>query len=94
MIKLLIIFKAQPFEISSSHFPYTLPYLFKITLHNRNPTVQFKIFLYKQPLAQFCSLKGEQNMKTLSIRRTFFLAFGIMVAILVILTTSVFGMTV
>jgi hypothetical protein len=32
-------------------------------------------------------------MKTLNIRRTVFLALGIMVAILVILTTSVFGMT-
>lgn len=33
-------------------------------------------------------------MKTLNIRRTVFLALGIMVAILVILTTSVFGMTI
>ena len=32
-------------------------------------------------------------MKTLSLRRVVYLAFGIMVAILVILTTSVFGMT-
>ena len=32
-------------------------------------------------------------MKTLSLRRTVYLALGIMVAILVILTTSVFGMT-
>lgn len=32
-------------------------------------------------------------MKTLNLRRTVYLAFGIMVAILVILTTSVFGMT-
>jgi|APTNR8051073442_1049403.scaffolds.fasta_scaffold00001_686 hypothetical protein len=31
-------------------------------------------------------------MKTLSLRRTLFLALGIMVAILVVLTTSVFGM--
>lgn len=31
-------------------------------------------------------------MKTLNLRRTVFLAVGIMVAILVILTTSVFGM--
>jgi hypothetical protein len=31
-------------------------------------------------------------MKTLSLRRTAYLALGIMVAILVILTTSVFGM--
>jgi hypothetical protein len=31
-------------------------------------------------------------MGTLSFRRTVFLAIGIMVAILVILTTSVFGM--
>jgi hypothetical protein len=30
-------------------------------------------------------------MKTLNLRRTVFLAVGIMVAILVILTTSVFG---
>jgi len=30
-------------------------------------------------------------MKTLSLRRTIFLTIGIMVAILVILTTSVFG---
>lgn len=33
-------------------------------------------------------------MKTLSLRRTVYLTLGIMVAILVILTTSVFGMTV
>jgi hypothetical protein len=32
-------------------------------------------------------------MKTLNLRRTVYLALGIMVAILVILTTSVFGMT-
>jgi hypothetical protein len=32
-------------------------------------------------------------MKTLTLRRTVYLALGIMVAILVILTTSVFGMT-
>lgn len=32
-------------------------------------------------------------MKTLNLRRTAYLALGIMVAILVILTTSVFGMT-
>jgi hypothetical protein len=31
-------------------------------------------------------------MKTLNLRRTLFLALGIMVAILVVLTTSVFGM--
>ncbi len=32
-------------------------------------------------------------MKTLNLRRIAFLAVGIMVAILVILTTSVFGMS-
>lgn len=32
-------------------------------------------------------------MKTLNLRRAVFLAVGIMVAILVILTTSVFGMS-
>lgn len=32
-------------------------------------------------------------MKTLSIRKTFFLALGVIVAILVMLTTSVFGMS-
>ena len=32
-------------------------------------------------------------MKTLSLRRLVYLTVGIMVAILVILTTSVFGMT-
>lgn len=33
-------------------------------------------------------------MKTLNFRRILFLTVGIMVAILVILTTSVFGMTI
>lgn len=32
-------------------------------------------------------------MKTLSLRKIFFLAIGILVAVLVILTTSAFGMT-
>lgn len=31
-------------------------------------------------------------MKTLSLRKTFFLALGVVVAILVMLTTSAFGM--
>lgn len=32
-------------------------------------------------------------MRTINLRKTIFLAFGILVAVLVILTTSAFGMT-
>gem|GEM_PF-2546112 len=62
------------------------------TLHQATPTVGNKIFYGLQPFAHFYSLKGRMYMKTLSLRRTLFLALGIMVAILVVLTTSVFGM--
>lgn len=64
-----------------------------ITVHPNNPTVGFIFLVHEQLLRDFYSLKGRQDMKTLSLSRTFFLALGIMVAILVVLTTSVFGMS-
>jgi hypothetical protein len=56
------------------------------TLGNKN-------FERVQLFAHFYSLKGTMFMKPLNFRRVVFLALGVMVAILVILTTSVFGMT-
>jgi hypothetical protein len=56
-------------------------------LHQVSYTVGNNNFEGIQPFAHFYSLKGRMFMKTLNLHRTVFLALGVMVAILVILTT-------
>lgn len=43
-------------------------------------------------LTTFTVYKAKMTMKPISIHRTIFLAIGIMVAVLILITTSLFGM--